>query len=174
MPRKRIAPIRWKARNPQGPPKPRGAKSVIKPTQRPEETKPKRPKNAKMVRRPSTMKPGKLVNFRYKRPWAWDPNPVVFVLYAEPRYYAFGGIEGINVRYANRKYWEELEKVIDRYPYMDAEFIYNLLKVTNPDILKAYRRYRYDRIATAIYFVPHLSEAKAIRRLHTKFGEFIK
>jgi hypothetical protein len=106
-----------------------------------------------------------VAKFGYKKPWAWDLNPIVFIVYGTSKAVPNGYVEGFNIRYMNKKYWAELEDFVDRYPDSDGRLIYYLIKRTKPVLLKAYRRYLYERMSRPLVYYP-LSKNRG--RIRTK------
>lgn len=175
--RQKISPIKWRATSPTKPPTPKVSSPVKSEIETKQEKKPRQPSGSRKlaaIRRPSAIKPGKIIAFSYRRPWAWDPNPVVFTLYATTKAAKDAYIEGINVRYMSAKYWSTLEEFVTKYPNAGGEFVYLLIKGSEPQLLKAYRRYLYKRIISEIRDASSYSETKTIRRKMPRDGEFIR
>jgi len=172
--RKKIAPIRWKATGPTRPKvvkKPTSVKASREHTKPEKKERPSGDRKLAEVRRPGYLSPGRIVKFGYRRPWANDPNPVVFVLYATRKAEADAYLEGINVRYMSATYWMALEAFVEGYPNADGEYLYYLIKGSAPYLLKAYRRYLYKRMSSPVKDASILAEKKAIVRKTPRGGK---
>jgi hypothetical protein len=132
----------------------------------------KGPKESTFRRKGSDIEVGVFVKFAYLKPWAWDTRPVVFLLHADKQCDK-PFIEGINIRYMNKKYWLTLENFKERFPKADGRLFYFLLKRSAPRLLKAYRRYLYERMGSTVETLILKGNRSKIRTRHTRKGELI-
>jgi len=161
---KRMGKVHWKTR-----------KKIIKPIQRTETKKPldiKGKEETAFRRKRSDIEVGIFVKFSYRKPWAWDTRPVVFVLHAD-KHTDRPFVEGVNIRYMNKKYWLTLENFKEKFPKADGRLFYFLLKRSAPRLLKAYRRYLYERMDSEVIAYPLETNRGRIRTRHTRKGEMV-
>lgn len=161
---KRMANVHWKTR-------PKRVKPIQRtPTKQSKDIK--GPKETTFRRKESDIEVGTFVKFAYLKPWAWDTRPVVFVLHADKQCDR-PFIEGINIRYMNRKYWTTLENFKEKFPNADGRLFYFLLKRSAPRLLKAYRRYLYERMGSEVEGLVLEGNRSRIRTRQTRKGEVI-
>jgi hypothetical protein len=101
---------------------------------------------------------GTLIEFQYgvkkkldeSGGWKGDPRPILLVFYDDQDEY----IEGINTNYLNAGFLREFIDVLHKAPGVgkspnDGKLLYKLMKSVEPDLLKAYRKYKRNVILTA-------------------------
>jgi hypothetical protein len=161
---KRMTNIHWKT-------KPKSLKPIQRKTRR-KTIDIKGPKESTFKRKESDIAVGTFVKFAYRKPWAWDTRPVVFTLFADT-HTERPFLEGINIRYMNKKYWLVLENFKEKFPKADGRLFYFLLKRSAPRLLKAYRRYLYERMDSNVSNFPLNENRGRIRTKHTRKGEMV-
>jgi len=161
---KRIRNTHWKTRVK------RVASIQKKPLKKSKDTKGK--EESTFRRKDSDIGIGNFVKFAYRKPWAWDTRPIVFVLFADTHVNR-PFLEGINIRYMNKKYWLTLENFKEKFPKADGRLFYFFLKRSAPRLLKAYRRYLYARMDSPVSAFSLDENRGRIRTKHTRKGELI-
>ena len=96
--------------------------------------------------RDKKLRTGYLMEFKYGRKqkpgqvggWKNDPRPVILIFHDDRKSY----IEGINTNYLSEYYLKKIKQIMKRFPGVDGEKLYNIVKRTAKfAITKGYRKY---------------------------------
>jgi hypothetical protein len=111
---------------------------------------------------------GTLIEFQYGAKkldeaggWKGDPRPILLVFYDDQDEY----IEGINTNYLSASFLREFLDVVKKAPGIGksptgGKRLYKLMKSIEPDLLKAYRKYKRGVILTVWKLDIDLTEEK--------------
>jgi len=107
------------------------------------------------VRLSSRVPAGTLIEFQYgvqkevneSGGWKNDPRPILLVFYDDQSEY----IEGVNTNYLEDKFLRDFMEVLENAPGIgkstdSGKRLYKLMKSVDPDLLKAYRKYKRKSI----------------------------
>lgn len=92
------------------------------------------------------LKSGYIMEFKYGRKqkpgqvggWKNDPRPVILLFHDDKIKY----IEGVNTNYLSEYYVKKIRQIMNRFPGVDGELLYNIFKRTAKFALKkGYRKY---------------------------------